>query len=240
MSHLVTSKTVTGDHELGGKARALADLSGAGFPVPPWLVVTPGAFAASLTDSRRAALESAQDDVGFRAALEGLELALPVRRELEEALHGLGGESETFAVRSSALEEDSAQYSFAGQLESFLFIPAPDVSGKIVEVWKSTFTARVLAYRRNHNLGPSLSAPAVLIQRMVNAEVSGVAFSADPVTGRRGVAVGNGNPGEPAIPKALGKDLVRDGAGDDATLPVHVMGVGIAVPGDEGGAEAIE
>ena len=189
MSHLITSKTVARDHELGGKARALADLSSAGFPVPPWLVVTPGAFAASLTDTRRAALEAASDERGFRAALEGLELALPVRRELEEALHELAAKSETFAVRSSAVEEDSAQHSFAGQLESFLFVATPDVPGKIVEVWKSAFTARVLAYRRNHNLDPSASAPAVLIQRMVNAEVSGVAFSADPVTGRRGVAV---------------------------------------------------
>jgi pyruvate,water dikinase len=189
MSHLVTSKTVAGAHYLGGKAQASADLSGAGFPVPPWLVVTPGAFAASLTDTRRAALESASDDQGFRAALEGLELALSVRRELEEALHELPGKSETFAVRSSAVEEDSARHSFAGQLESFLFIPASDVPGKIVEVWKSAFTARVRAYRRNHNLDQFLSAPAVLIQRMVNAEISGVAFSADPVTGRRGVAV---------------------------------------------------
>ncbi|HVO82861.1 MAG TPA: PEP/pyruvate-binding domain-containing protein, partial [Syntrophobacteria bacterium] len=189
MSHLVTSKTVGGDHELGGKARALADLSGAGFPVPPWLVVTPGAFAASLTDSRRAALESAGDDQGFRAALEGLELALPIRRELEAPLGELAGQGETFAVRSSAVEEDSARHSFAGQLESFLFVAPPDVPGKIVAVWKSAFTARVLAYRRHHNLDPLLSTPAVLIQRMINAEVSGVAFSADPVTGRRGVAV---------------------------------------------------
>jgi rifampicin phosphotransferase len=189
MSHLVTSKTVAGGHELGGKAQALADLSGAGFPVPPWLVVTPGAFAASLTDTRRAALESASDDQGFRAALEGLEPALSVRRELEETLHELAGKSETFAVRSSAVEEDSARHSFAGQLESFLFVAASDVPGKIVDVWKSAFTARVRAYRRNHDLDQFLSAPAVLIQRMVNAEVSGVAFSADPVTGRRGVAV---------------------------------------------------
>jgi pyruvate,water dikinase len=189
MSHLVTSKTVATGHELGGKARALADLSGAGFPVPAWLVVTPGAFAASLTNTRRAALDSARDDQDFRAALEALELTLPVRKELEKGLHDLGGESETFAVRSSALEEDSAQYSFAGQLESFLFVPASDVPGKIVEVWKSAFTARVLAYRRTRTLGGSLSAPAVLIQRMVNPEVSGVAFSVDPVTGRRGVAV---------------------------------------------------
>jgi len=189
MSHLVTSKTVARGHELGGKAQALADLSGAGFLVPPWLVVTPGALAASLTDSRRAALESARDDQGFHAALERLELALPVRQELEEALRDLGGKGETFAVRSSAVEEDSTQHSFAGQLESFLCVPAPDVPAKIVEVWKSAFTARVLAYRRHHSLDSLLSGPAVLIQRMVDAEVSGVAFSADPVTGRRGVAV---------------------------------------------------
>src|SRR5207302_1791211 len=96
---------------------------------------------------------------------------------------------ELVAVRSSASDEDGVQHSFAGQLDSFLFVPAAEVPEKIAAVWRSGFSDRIVAYRREHSLCLVPRAPAVLIQRMVRADVSGVAFGADPVTGRRGVAV---------------------------------------------------
>jgi pyruvate,water dikinase len=92
-------------------------------------------------------------------------------------------------VRSSAGDEDCAQHSFAGQLESFLFVEPAEVPEKVAAVWRSAFSERILAYRREHGLSVSPQPPAVLVQRMVDSEVSGVAFGADPVTGRRGVAV---------------------------------------------------
>jgi phosphohistidine swiveling domain-containing protein len=92
-------------------------------------------------------------------------------------------------VRSSASDEDSAQHSFAGQLDSFLFVRPEDVPEKVAAVWRSGFSERILAYRRENGLPLLPQPPAVLVQRMVNAEVSGVAFGADPVTGRRGIAV---------------------------------------------------
>src|SRR5213078_1024244 len=93
------------------------------------------------------------------------------------------------AVRSSASDEDGAQHSFAGQLDSFLFVAAPDVPAKVAAVWRSGFSERLLAYRREHNLTPMPRPPTVLVQRMVQADVAGVAFGADPVSGRRGVTV---------------------------------------------------
>lgn len=96
---------------------------------------------------------------------------------------------ELVAVRSSASDEDGVAHSYAGQLESFLNVAPADVPGKALEVWQSVFSERIQAYRREHGLTGEPPVPAVLVQRMVNAETAGVAFSADPVTGRRSLAV---------------------------------------------------
>ena len=92
-------------------------------------------------------------------------------------------------MRSSASDEDGIQHSFAGQLDSFLFVPPEMVAEKAAAVWRSAFSPRILAYRREHGLDPLPRPPAVLIQRMIDAETAGVAFGADPVSGRRSVAV---------------------------------------------------
>lgn len=102
--------------------------------------------------------------------------------ELSSALAGIGGSS--FAVRSSATEEDGASYSFAGQFDSFLEIAADDVMSFIEKVRASSKAVAITEYAREHALDPP-SVPAVLVQRMVPAIHAGVAFSADPVTGRR-------------------------------------------------------
>ena len=108
---------------------------------------------------------------------------------LQRALEKLAPGGECFAVRSSAIEEDSPKHSFAGQLESFLFVQPRDVANRVECVRASASAHRVLAYRRQHGLPDSVPAPAVIVQRMIDPECSGVAFSADPVSGRRSVAV---------------------------------------------------
>ena len=75
---------------------------------------------------------------------------------------------------------------------SFTARPAADarIPGAMAEAWRSGFSERLLAYRREQCMAAvPRSAPAVIVQCMVNAEAAGVAFSADPVSGRRGVAV---------------------------------------------------
>ena len=91
-----------------------------------------------------------------------------------------------YAVRSSAIDEDGRGHSFAGQLESYLFVPAGEVAARIADVRRSGFSDRVRAYRKEQGLPEAPSAPAVLVQRMIDAEAAGVAFSADPVSGARG------------------------------------------------------
>jgi S-adenosylmethionine:diacylglycerol 3-amino-3-carboxypropyl transferase/phosphohistidine swiveling domain-containing protein len=139
------------DPKLGGKARALAELQRAGFPVLPWFVISPDAYP-----------------------------------NCPPELPQLG---ELVAVRSSASEEDGVAHSYAGQLESFLNVSPADVPARVVDVWQSGFSERIQAYRHEHGLTGQPPVPAVLVQRMVNADTAGVAFSADPVSGRRGIAV---------------------------------------------------
>ena len=155
---------------MGGKAGALAALASAGLPIPEWFVITPAAF------------EKGDDAGQFR-----LDAALA--REIVTTARELAPGTAWFAVRSSALDEDGAEHSFAGQLDSFLFVPAEGIPDKIERVCRSGFSERILAYRREHNLAGGPCPPAVLIQRLINAESAGVAFSVDPVSGRRGHAV---------------------------------------------------
>ncbi len=115
-------------------------------------------------------------------------VVLPVANEIEieEFLDKTGG---PWAVRSSALDEDGQAHSFAGQLESFLNVRREELVEKIGAVRQSGFSERIALYRRQAGLPLPPPMPAVIIQQMVPAEMAGVAFSADPVTGRRGIAV---------------------------------------------------
>lgn len=164
---------------VGGKARALGVLMHAGFRVPPFCVVLP--------KSSQAAGKVLEDQLaGF---LEHLPCPL--------------------AVRSSAVDEDGQSHSFAGQLESFLNVSRGDLLEKIRAVQKSGSSERVVLYRQQAGLSLPPPVPAVIVQQMISAESAGVAFSADPVSGRRGIAVVAGVRG-------LGESLVSGEATGDS------------------------
>ncbi len=170
-SHLIRHHDrIPAGARLGGKAGALARLGGTALPIPEWFVILPEAFPPS-----RAGAE-------FR--LEG-----GLTEALLAAARSLGGDAGLFAVRSSAVDEDGAEHSFAGQLDSYLFVPLDRLLEKIEAVWRSGFSERILAYRREKGLPETSLATAVLVQRMIEADSAGVAFSADPVGGHRGHAI---------------------------------------------------
>jgi phosphohistidine swiveling domain-containing protein len=143
---------------LGAKAANLGRLASAGFPVPPGFVVTPAAEG-HLRDASPQMLESAA--------------ALGARR---------------FAVRSSGTAEDLEDASFAGQYETFLNVRPEGLPEAVERVFDSASASRVSAYKEDRaELTGEAEHPrmAVLVQVMVGAESAGVAFTADPVTGRR-------------------------------------------------------
>jgi len=181
-----------GEHDgarLGGKASALANLEGLGLPIPCWFAITPEAFYESLGKRRRKELERATGHEQIARLVSDIAPSQAIRLEIAKAVTELCPAGERVAIRSSADEEDSPQHSFAGQLDSFLFVAPADVPEKVAAVWRSAFSERIAAYRREHSLSVAPRPPAVLVQRMVDSDVSGVAFGADPVTGRRSVVV---------------------------------------------------
>ena len=155
--------------EVGGKAASLAALSAARLPIPAWFAVRPPASISSTADL----------PTDMRCALDDA-----VRKLLRDAEPGA-----RLAVRSSALDEDGVRHSFAGQFESYLFVAPEDVAARVLDVWRSAESARVEAYRKEHALEEGTRLPAVLVQRMIDPDASGVAFSADPVSGQRGICV---------------------------------------------------
>lgn len=190
LKYIIHSSTATAaDHLLGGKAKALAALQQEQMPVPAWFVVTPHAFLDSLTDTQRVALSRAPDAAAIRKVIAEFRMSDIVNAEIDNALRLLCQNGERVAVRSSASDEDGAVFSFAGQLDSFLFVAGPDVADKVAAVWRSGFSERIIRYRAENGLDIAPRAPAALVQRMINADTAGVAFGADPVSGRRSVAV---------------------------------------------------
>ena len=183
----------------GGKARALAVLAGAGVPVPPWVVVAPQAFRCAVGAS------------GVENPETAAALATPsteITTALDAAFLSICGARGLAAVRSSAADEDGPAHSFAGQLESVLRVPRDQLPAAVAAVWRSGFSPRITEYRRQHGLSLPPPPPAVIVQRMVAARVAGVAFSADPVSGRRAIAVVSAAPG-------LGDTLVSGQADAD-------------------------
>ena len=165
---------------VGGKGASLAAMTAAGFPVPPGFVVAAHVLAASVDAERLRELAVAQAHEAAQKLVEG---ARPPERELSDAYEKLGGG--LVAVRSSAVAEDSEAASFAGQQETYLNVEGAEaVAARVVDCWASFFSERALFYR-GHKGSLADLAMAVVVQKMVEPEKSGVLFTADPVQRRR-------------------------------------------------------
>ncbi len=142
--------------KIGGKARNLLKLESLRMNVPPWLVIPSDVLESTPLETINQALKSHQLIIGNADA--------------------------RFAVRSSAIDEDSQDASFAGQFETLLNVTSQNLLSAIKEVENSAKSDRVKQYRKNKGLSENQEI-AVVVQKMIDAEISGVAFGADPVTG---------------------------------------------------------
>lgn len=169
----------------GGKAASLSRLA-TSVRIPPGFCLTTAAFdealACGLISDLLTQLPASMD----RSALE----ESPLYGDLVAAYHGLskraGVEAATTAVRSSGVDEDGTEASFAGQHETYLNMTGIDaIAAAVVRCWTSSTAPRALAYRRRHGLSPTSPRLAVLIQQLIVADVSAVIFSANPLSGNR-------------------------------------------------------
>jgi pyruvate,water dikinase len=190
----------------GGKGANLGEMLGAGFPVPDGFVVLSGAFRAAMEAAgvthelvrlNKEALAAARHDAAGATASR-----LPLCcRHLQDVVRRAGlptdvaaaiaaayqrlGTAPVVAVRSSAIGEDSDETSYAGMNATFTNVRGdPALEASVVECWASAFTPRAVTYRAEHARA-ELPDIAVVVQLMIAAEKAGVAFTADPVSGRR-------------------------------------------------------
>lgn len=176
--------------ECGGKAENLARMWRSGFPVPAAYVVMPEALELTLANSEAGAkierILQRCDCSDFKAmgyaSKDILKIIIDakvpdvIEDAIADAFERLG--SPLVAVRSSATFEDQATTSAAGQLDSFMNVAKQDVLLTVKHCWSSLFSKRVLWHQRDP-LQPKRRC-AVIVQRMIPAEVAGVAFSAHP------------------------------------------------------------
>ena len=168
---IIMLKDLTPDQEqlAGGKGGALARLLRSGYPVPDGFVVLTSAFTG--------------DEIKPEAWETARQLLVRLRR---------GGKDPAFAVRSSCGGEDSAQASYAGEFETVLDVRTDaEIRAAIGTVRRSRNAERVEAYGEARGLAP-VREMAVVVQRLVRAEYSGVLFTADPVGGNLMQMTGNG------------------------------------------------
>ncbi|WP_121822803.1 phosphoenolpyruvate synthase [Halostella salina] len=181
---------------VGGKGASLGELTGAGLPVPPGFVVTAGTYRTFIEEAGidEEIFEAVDVDVEDSAALSAAadraqelirNAPFPdhLRSEVLEAYSGLGDGDAFVAVRSSATAEDLPDASFAGQQETFLNVTGEALLERVRECWASLFTQRAIYYRQNQGFDHSAVNIAVVVQRMVDAEKSGVMFTSHPSTG---------------------------------------------------------
>lgn len=238
---------------VGGKGANLGELSAAGFPVPPGFCVTTSAydaFIAAAPEGAFAPLEGLSSDLGqVRAAGTRVREALasvPVPPEVEAVARQAWselGEDWPWAVRSSATAEDLPDASFAGQQDTYLNLRGADaIVDGIKRCWISLFTDRAILYRIEHGFSHAEVQLAVVVQRQVLPQVSGILFTADPITSNRQVAsidAGFGL-GEALVSGKVSADLFRLDKRSGELLSRRIADKALVIlPLPEGGTEEV-
>lgn len=196
MPHIKFFKDISKDDvaTAGGKGASLGELTQAGIPVPPGFVILANGFdrfveEAGLTAEIEARLaEVNPDDTNsvdkasaiLRDVIHDTAMPDDLTREILTAFEEL--RAEHVAVRSSATAEDSSIASWAGELDTFLNTNKETLIENVKKCWSSLFTPRAIFYRYEKNLADAHVSVAVVVQKMVQSEISGVAFTVHPVT----------------------------------------------------------
>jgi pyruvate, water dikinase len=180
----------------GGKSSALGELIAAGIPVPPGFALSTSAFRAFVEEAglgetiAAAMARMAPDDVAsvgaashtIGQAMRSAPMPVAVRDEIVRRYAELGDDVPV-AVRSSALGEDAQDATFAGQQETYLWVRGADhVCDAVRDCWVSLYSPPAISYRARLSDGVE-PAMGVAVQLMVDAEVSGVLFTCNPVSG---------------------------------------------------------
>ena len=181
-------------HLAGGKGASLGEMTQAGIPVPPGFVVLASAFDRFVQETEIGPdIEAQLKKVSYKD-VNSVDRYSNVIRDIihdermpKDLQVGILKEFKKLkvrlvAVRSSATAEDSSQASWAGELETFLNTTEKTLLGKVKQCWSSLFTPRAIFYRHEKKMHKAKVSVAVVVEVMVQSEVSGIAFTVHPVT----------------------------------------------------------
>ncbi|PIY96826.1 MAG: hypothetical protein COY66_02775 [Candidatus Kerfeldbacteria bacterium CG_4_10_14_0_8_um_filter_42_10] len=183
--------------EAGGKGAQLGELTKAKIPVPPGFVVLSQAFERFLEETdldvdieaqlKKVNLKDTNSVDRYsnviRDLIHDFKIPADINKEILASFKKLN--CPYVAVRSSATAEDSSVASWAGELETYLYVTRANLTEMVRKCWSSLFTPRAIFYRFEKKLDKNRVSVGVVVQKMVNSEIAGVAFTAHPVTNDR-------------------------------------------------------
>jgi phosphoenolpyruvate synthase/pyruvate phosphate dikinase len=184
---------------VGGKGANLGEMTKAGFPIPTGFCITTTAYHMFIETSEEMEhflhlLDQVHpEEIGkiqtlgkrIREHLQSLAMPGTIKKSILESWRKMGSD-DAYAVRSSATAEDLPTASFAGQQETYLNVRGEEqLLEAIQKCWASLFTDRAISYRAKNGFGHRSVSLSVVVQQMVFPEVSGIMFTADPITGNR-------------------------------------------------------
>ncbi len=160
---------------LGSKIENLIRMKNAGLPVPEFET-----FSFDELVSSNEKIEAAMKEAQGKSVAEKSRLLKAAVRQSVAVKREISLDGELFSVRSSSCVEDSADNSFAGQFDTFLNVERGDIESRITDCVCSLYNENVLTYMEQKGLDISLLKMNVIVQRMVNSDVSGIVFTANP------------------------------------------------------------
>ena len=189
----------------GGKGASLGEMTQAGIPVPPGFVILASAFDRFLKETdllqeiENSLARINYEDINsvdkasliIRDLIDKAKMPEDLQKEFmadfkkltnSHSLRRRGSGGGFVAVRSSATVEDSSVASWAGELESYLNTTEETLLENIKKCWSSLFTPRAIFYRKEKDLHKTHVSVAVVVQVMIESEVSGITFTVHPVT----------------------------------------------------------
>jgi rifampicin phosphotransferase len=192
----------------GGKGANLGELSNAGFAVPPGFVITTAVYDLLLQENKAQNklaniltsldFDNSESVADVSKQIHGLFQHISIPKETTDEILKAYRELNTnaVAVRSSATAEDLPEAAFAGQQETFLNVTGEqELMDAVRACWMSLWSERAILYRTRQNVDQASVKLAVVVQKMIEADVAGVMFTANPVSGERGELVIDANPG---------------------------------------------
>ncbi len=172
------------EERFGAKSASLGELIAGEIPVPPGFAISSEAYLAALEEVELEGRSPQERSQAIRATEVPDELRTEIATAYKQLAGDAGDPRPAVAVRSSAIGEDSEEATFAGQQETYLWVRGADeVCDAVRNCWASLYTPEAVSYRAEMAAEHAAPAMGVTVQLMVDAAVSGVMFTCNPVSG---------------------------------------------------------